>query len=161
MIDDLTTAREMIRHTVATLAYRAAKPLRDVPAEFAAFRPKPGSRTAVEILAHMGDLFDWGLSLAAGKEAWSDSVPMGWEQEVSRFFASLKAFDDYLAGTQEIHCPIGRLFQGPIADALTHTGQLAMLRSLFGAPIKPENYYKADITRGVVGSNQPPARREF
>jgi hypothetical protein len=140
MSSDSETDRGMIRHAVATLVYRGSKTFRNTSAEFGVFRVKPGSRTPVEILAHMGDLFDWALSLAKGQEVWHDSPPQDWNREVARFYASVRAFDTYLADSSTIACPPEKLFQGPIADAISHVGQLAMLRRLFGAPIRGENY---------------------
>jgi hypothetical protein len=109
----------------------------------------------------MGDLFDWALSMATGQVAWHDSQPLAWDAEVARFFASLKKFDDYLASPEPLHSPAESLFQGPIADALTHIGQIAMLRRLARCPIKGENYFKAEIATGRVGFEQPAPRREF
>ncbi len=147
---------EMIRHTIATLAYRAAKTMRGAEAEFASFRPAPGANTPVSIVAHMGDLFDWALSLAQGKGKWNSADPLDWTPECERFFRTLQAFDDELASGRPIQYELTRLFQGPIADALTHTGQLAMLRRLSGFPMKGESYNRADITIGRVGSEQAP-----
>lgn len=157
------TDREFLRHAVATLAYRAAKTMRGAPASFATFFPGSTSKTPVQIVAHMGDLFDWALSLANGAAKWNHSTPRAWEPECARFFAAVKTFDDVLASDAEIHYELTRLFQGPVADALTHTGQLAMLRRLHGAPMKGESYNRADIAAGRVGSEQTPAdtRYEF
>jgi hypothetical protein len=154
-------ARAMLRHTVATLAYRAAKQLRDAPAEYATFKASPTSRTPAQILAHMGDLLDWGLSMAVGKTVWNNSEPLAWEKETARFFAALKAFDDYLAGDEALGRPAEVLFQGPVADALQHTGQLTFLRRLSGAPMKGESYAKADIVVGRLGLEQTKAKFEF
>jgi len=151
----------MLRHTVATLAYRAGKAVRGAPAEFAGFQSAPGVRTPARILAHMGDLLDWALSIAQGKEAWHNSAPLEWDAEVARFFAALKAFDGYLASGKKLQTTVERLFQGPIADALQHTGQLTILRRIAGAPIRGENYSKADIVAGRVGAEQPAPKREF
>jgi hypothetical protein len=153
--------RELLRHTLATLAYRAAKTLRGAPESFANYQSPDGSKSPVAILAHMGDLIDWGLSMADGRRQWKDSTPLPWDQEAARFFTSMKAFDDYLASDAELKAPLEKLFQGPIADALTHTGQLAMLRRLAGAAMKGENYYVADIAAGRVGAEQTPPKKEF
>jgi hypothetical protein len=155
------SSRQFLRHTVATLAYRAGKALRDAPPEFATFVVKPGSRTPAQILAHMGDLFDWALSMAEGKQRWHDSTPQAWAAECDRFFRALEAFDDCLASAAPLGTSIERLFQGPVADALTHTGQLTMLRRIAGAPIRGENYAKADIAVGRVGSEQAAGKVEF
>jgi hypothetical protein len=150
------TDREFLRHTVATLAYRAAKALRGAPTSFASFRPAPSSKSAVEILAHMGDLFDWALSMAQGRQRWDTATPLAWDEECARFFRTLQAFDDFLASGKEIHYDLTRLFQGPVADALTHCGQIAQLRRLHGFPIKGESYNRADIVAGRVGAEQTP-----
>ena len=109
----------------------------------------------------MGDLLDWALSLAKGKQAWNSSQPLPWDQEVQRFHACLVAFDAFLGSGDAIACPAEKLFQGPIADALTHTGQIAMLRRLAGSPVHPENYFQAEIAAGRVGVDQPPPGKEF
>ncbi|MDQ6699332.1 MAG: hypothetical protein M3Z36_04005 [Acidobacteriota bacterium] len=151
----------LLRHCVATLAYRASKAIRGAPPEFAAFRPAPSSRTAGEILAHMGDLFDWALSLAKGAHQWHDSKPLAWDDESARFFAALEDFDRQLASSEPLGFAAAKLFQGPVADALTHVGQIALLRRMAGAPMKGENYFKADIVAGRAGADQPQPRVEF
>ena len=157
----MDTARQLLRHAVATLAYRASKPLRDAPEHFCKFRPAEGARTAVEILAHMGDLFDWALSSVQGQERWHSSEPQPWREETERFFAALEAFDAYLASDAPMHATADALFQGPIADALTHIGQLSLMRRLAAAPVRAENYYVAKVTVGVVGAEQPAPVYEF
>ena len=155
------SSRQLLRHTLATLAYRAGKAMRGSPESFAAFSTGEKGRTPANIVAHMGDLFDWALSIAQGQQAWHDSKPQPWEQEVERFFRCLQAFDDFLASDAPLAAPAEKLFQGPIADALTHTGQLAMLRRMAGCPMKGENYYRAEITVGRVGQEQAAPVREF
>jgi len=151
----------LLRHTLATVAYRGGKALREAPATFANFSAGPSGRTPAQILAHMGDLYDWALSIASGKQAWKDSNPLPWETEVERFFTVLKKFDAYLASGGPLHDSPGALFQGAIADSLTHIGQIAMLRRMAGCPIKGENYHKAEIVVGKVGAEQAAPRREF
>lgn len=157
----MSEARALLRHTVATVAYRGAKALRGAPAAFASFRAAPTSRTPAEILAHVGDLFDWALTMARDKPVWRNSEPRTWEAEIARFHAALAAFDAYLASDAALATPAERLFQGPIADALTHVGQIAMLRRLAGAPVRGENYHKAEIAIGCVGPEQSSPRMEF
>jgi hypothetical protein len=155
------TARQLLRHSVATVAYRGAKSLREAPPHFGSFHIGDKTRTPAQILAHLGDLFDWALSFAQGQPAWHDSTPLPWNAELDRFYATLKKFDDYLASSEPLHAPAEGLLQAPIADALTHIGQIAMLRRLAGSPVKAENYYKADIAAGRVGPEQTAPRREF
>jgi hypothetical protein len=155
------SSRQMLRHTVATLAYRAGKALRGAPESFAQFSSGDKGRTPARILAHMGDLLDWALSLARDKQEWHDSTPLPWPQEVERFFKALRAFDDFLASDLPLGTPPEKLFQGAIADALTHTGQINMLRRMAGCPIRGENYYRAEIVAGRVGPDQASPKREF
>jgi len=151
----------LLRHTVATLAYRGGKVLRGAPPEFGSFRAGQTTRTPGQILAHIGDLLDWALAQAEGKQAWHDSPQLAWEQGTARFFAALEAFDGRLASGAPLATPPERLFQGAIADALTHVGQIAMLRRLAGCPVRGENYYLADISAGRVSSEQATPKLEF
>lgn len=153
--------RAMLRHTVATVAYRAGKVVRDAPPDFASFTPDGSPRTAVKILSHLGDLFDWALTQAKGAETWHDSTPLAWDAEVARFFVAVQRFDEFLASDAALAAPPERMFQGAVADALSHVGQLAMLRRLSGAKIKGENYSRAEIVAGRVGVTQTAPRREF
>jgi hypothetical protein len=153
--------RELLRHTLATVAYRGGKSLRGAPEGFASFRNSDATRTPIEILAHVGDLFDWALSIARGAETWRNATPLPWPQEVERFFAAVSALDAYLASDAPLAASVERLFQGPVADALTHIGQLAMLRRMAGAPIRAENYSQADIVTGRTRSEQTAPAREF
>jgi hypothetical protein len=151
--------RDFLRHTLATLAYRGGKAVRLAPAEFADFQG--AGRPPAQILAHVGDLLDWSLSMAQGKPKFVPSQPLTWDKEITRFFSALRSFDDYLASGEPVHAPIEKLFQGPIADALTHVGQIAMLRRMAGVPISGENYFMADLVVGRVGAEQAAPKKEF
>ncbi len=150
-----------LRHTLATLAYRGGKAVRGAPPEFAHYRAGVGTRTPIQILAHIGDLLDWALHLADGQHIWHDAAPQTWDAEVTRFFAALERFDARLASTARLGFDSGKLFQGPIADALTHVGQMTMLRRMAGCPVRGENYFLADIAAGRVGPDQAAPRKEF
>jgi hypothetical protein len=152
---------EMLRHTVATLAYRGAKAMRGTPAEFAEYRPAPDSRTPGEILAHMGDLFDWALRMCDGSREWTNAPVLPWDEGVARFFAALEAFDQRLSSGGPLSYPAEKIFQGPIADALTHVGQIAMLRRTAGYKMRGENYFAANVEAGRVGFEQAAAVLEF
>jgi hypothetical protein len=158
---DYDANRQLLRHTLATLAYRAGKAVRNAPAGFADFRAADGLRTPAQILAHIGDLLDWALSTAKGQQRYSVSEPLPWPQETERFFVALKKFDDFLASAAPLHAPPEKLFQGPIADALTHVGQIAILRRMAAAPLKAESYYAAEIKTGRVGPDQAAPKYEF
>jgi hypothetical protein len=145
-----SSATDLFRHTLAALAYRGAKAFRGAPAGFSNFRVGESGRTAGQILAHIGDLLDWALIMAKEKHVWVETPPQTWEQDVERFFTGLKAFDDFIASGAELKAPLDKLFQGPVADALTHVGQIAMLRRLAEAPIRGENFFKADIAIGRI-----------
>jgi hypothetical protein len=151
----------VLRHLAATLAYRAAKVLRDVPPGFGAAAFGPASRQPVQIVAHMADLMAWALTLARGDFVWKAGGSGDWDTEVRRFFDALAALDRELAAAQPSRESIEQLIQGPFADALTHVGQLAMLRGMAGAPVRPESYARAEIVAGRVGSEQAAPVREF
>lgn len=153
--------RDMLRHIIASLAYRITKTLRDAPDVFADYCIDMKSRTPIEILSHICDLFDWAYLMLNGNGIWHNSHPTDWNSEVARILNSLKKFDDYLASNAQIACSLNKLFQGPIADAFTHVGQLAMLRKLSGSPVKGENYFAADIVIGSVGLEQSKPIIEF
>jgi hypothetical protein len=155
------SARDMLRHTVATLAYRAAKAVRGAPERFGEYRASPTSRTPSQILAHLCDLLDWALTQARGKQEWTDSAPASWQEDTERFFRALRALDDYLAADEQLAYTPGQIFQGAIADALTHVGQINFLRRMFGHAVRGENYFRADIVTGRVESEQAAPRREF
>jgi uncharacterized membrane protein YccC len=150
-----------LRHAVATLAYRGGKAVRGAVPGFAVFKASAGTRTPGEILAHIGDLLDWAVTLADGKHIWRDSKPLAWDREVARFFRALRKFDRRLTSRKPLVSSPEKLFQGPIADALTHVGQIAMLRRIAGCPMRGENYFVANIVAGRVGANQKSAVKEF
>ncbi|MEK6372980.1 MAG: hypothetical protein AABO58_09800 [Acidobacteriota bacterium] len=157
----MNDTRAFLRHTLATLAYRGGKAVRGAPPEFAAFKASETSRTPAQILAHIGDLLEWMLSIAKGEQAWRNAEARPWDEEIERFFRCLGDVDGYFASDAPLHEAPEKLFQGPIADAFTHVGQIAMLRRMAGAPMRGENYHKADIAAGRVGAEQTPPRREF
>ena len=155
------SARQFLRHSLATLAYRGGKAVRGAPDSFADFHASEDTRTPGQILAHIGDLLEWAFSMARGEQQWQNSPPLPWPDEVRRFFAALEAFDAYLASESPLQAPAERLFQAPIADALTHVGQIAILRRLAGDPMRAENYYVAKIAIGSVGADQAAPVYEF
>jgi len=157
----MNEARSLLRHTLATIAYRGGKAIRNAGPSFGEYGSPETSRTPGKILAHIGDLMDWGLAMCEGRREWHDSSPLTWEKECERFFASVKKFDDYLASDKPLQVSAEKLFQAPIADALTHIGQIAMLRRMARVPMKSEYYVIAEITAGRVGPDQAPPRKEF
>lgn len=161
MLDD--SKRNLLRHTLATLAYRGAKPLRNAPAGFEDFKTELTANTPGKLLGHICDLMDWGLSMASGQKIRrsEENLALPWKQKVERFHQTLEAFDGFLASDAELLESAEKLFQGPIADALTHVGQLNLLRRMAGSPVRGENYFMADIETGRVGSDQAPPNREF
>ena len=161
MTESRPTDRDLMRHALATLAYRAAKAVGDAPPAFAGYRVGPTSRTPVEIVGHMADLMEWGKSIAEGQQRWSETRSESWDEQVGRFFTALADFDAYLASDSPLERPTERLFQGPVADALTHVGQLTMLRRLADAPVRGENYYRAKIRTGRTGPEQEAPVHEF
>ena len=140
--------RELLRHLVATIVFRGNAAVSGAPDNFADFKLAEDIRTPGEILAHIGDLLQGSVYLLKGEMAHLNSAPLLWHDEVARFFAAAKELDAFLASDAALAIPIEKLTQGPIADALTHIGQIVMLRRAFGAPVAPEQYFSAEIGRG-------------
>jgi len=150
-----------LRHVAATIAYRGAKALRGAPAGFATFDAGAGARTPAAIVAHIADLLEWTLRLARGEREWRAAEPGSWEAESARFFAALAALDAFLASGAPLGLSAEQLFQGPLADALTHVGQIGMLRRIAGSPVRGEVMIRADVAPGRLGPDQSPPVREF
>lgn len=146
----LELKRDLLRHLVATLAYRGGIAVLGAPVNFAEFRVHHTTRTAGEILAHIGDLIQGSLYLVKGEFVYLQSSPQIWEDDVKRFFNAVKELDLYLASDAPLAQPIEKIMQGPIADALTHVGQIVMLRRLAGKPIREESYFTAEIKAGEI-----------
>jgi len=146
----LDVKRELFRHVVATVAYRGGLAVSDAPESFAEFRIDETARTAGEILAHIGDLLEGSLYLLKGELVYLASPPLRWEDEVTRFFSAIRGLDSYLASDAPLACPLEKLVQGPVGDALTHVGQIVMLRRAAGKPVRVESYFTAEIVAGQV-----------
>ena len=143
--------REVLRHAVATVAYRGGIAVSDAPEGFAVFRVHESVRAPGEILAHIGDLLEGSLYLLKGEMVYLASSPLPWREEVSRFFSAAKRLDSYLASDAPLACPVEKLVQGPVGDALTHVGQIVMMRRVAGSPVCAESYFTAEIVPGAVG----------
>ncbi len=146
----LDLKRELLRHLTATLAYRGRVAISDAPENFAAFKIGEAIRTPGEILAHIGDLLEGSLFLMKGEFVYLSSAPLPWNEEVTRFFTAAKEFDSYLASNAPLNQPIEKIMQGPISDALTHVGQIIMLRRAAGVPVRIESYFTAEIVPGEI-----------
>jgi len=142
--------KELFRHLLATVAFRAKVAISDAPIDFASFSLNETIRTPVEILAHMGDLIDGSHFLMKGEFVHLNSAPLEWKDEAKRFFTAVREFDSFLASDAPLEQPIEKLTQGPIADALTHVGQIIMLRRAFGLPVQAESYFEAEIVAGKI-----------
>jgi hypothetical protein len=140
----------VLRHVVATVAYRGGIAVAGAPEGFAVFRVNGDVRAPGEILAHIGDLLEGALSLLKGEMVYLTSSPLPWGEEVSRFFSAVERLDAYLGSSAPLACTVEKLIQGPIGDALTHVGQIVMLRRVAGSPVRAESYFTADIIPGMV-----------
>jgi hypothetical protein len=142
--------RELLRHLVATLVFRGGLAVFDAPEKFAVFQIDENIRTPAQILAHIGDLLQGSLYLMKGELVYLNSAPLPWHEEVTRFFSAAKEFDSYLASDVPLAQPIEKITQGPIADALTHVGQIVMLRRAAGVPVRAASYFTVEIEPGVI-----------
>lgn len=142
--------RELLRHLIATLIYRAKFAILDSPENFAEFKIGETIRTPGELLAHIGDLLEGSLYLMKGEFVYLNSAPLPWNEEIKRFFTAAKEFDAYLASDEPLAQTIEKIVQGPISDTLTHVGQIVMLRRAAGAPVQAESYFAAEIVPGEI-----------
>ena len=142
--------REALRHMLATVAYRCRIGISDAPENFANFRAHETTRTPGELLSHIGDLLEGSLYLMKGELVYLTSEPLPWRKEMARFFSAAKELDTYLASEVSLACPVEKLIQGPIGDALTHVGQIVMLRRMAGAPVRAEGYFNAEIVAAEI-----------
>jgi hypothetical protein len=147
---EIDLKKEFVRHLLAALAFRAGVAVSGAPADFADFRIGETARTPVELLAHLGDLMEGSLHLMKGEFVYLNSAPLAWKDEAARFFSAVKEFDSYLASEAPLNQPLEKIAQGPLADALTHVGQIIMLRRAAGAPVRAESYFEAEIVPGQI-----------
>jgi hypothetical protein len=151
--------RELLRHFLAALAYRTQKALRDVPADFGNFNAGADTRTPAALVRHMTSVLGYARTYFVGGGYWPEALP-SLDDEIRRFHETLQQLSDHLsAGTPLLQgMTEERLLQGPFADAMTHAGQLAMLRRLAGSPVAPENFIVADIAKERLGLDQAATR---
>lgn len=144
--------RDTLRHFVATLAYRTRKTIVGAPADFGSYAG--AGKSPSQILSHMGDLMAWAISWFS-EQRWNPENGPDWERNSARFFALLKELDALLSTDAPVRFYTDEgMLQGPLADAMTHVGQLAMLRRMAGSPTKPENFAEATV---VIGDLKAPA----
>ena len=140
--------RALMRHFLGTLAYRSRKSIAGAPAGFGEF--SGAGKTPSAIVSHMGDLLEWAISWF-DTQHWKPANGSDWDENVVRYFDLLKNLDALLASDAPLRCHNEeRMMQGPLADAMTHVGQLAMLRRMSGAPTSPENFAEAPVAIGDV-----------
>lgn len=155
-----------LRHGLATLAYRFAKSVRGADPSFGDFDPGAGVRPPREIVRHLTQLVAW-MRLRCrggppGRDAGTDPAPLDWPGEVARFHATLEELDNLVeTGPPLPDDSCLAVLQGPLSDALTHVGQIAMLRRLAGSPVPGENFSRAGVETGRVGADQPPPAAPF
>ena len=147
--------RKLLNHFLAALAYRTQKALREAPEDFGSFRIGEGVRTPAELVRHMASVLGYARTFFVGGRYWPEPLE-SFAEEVERFHEMigllaqhLRNGDAFLEGMTE-----ERLLQGPFSDAMTHAGQLALLRRLAGAPVPPENFIVAEIREERLGPDQ-------
>jgi len=146
--------RELLVHFLAAIAYRTQKALRNAPAEFGDFRPVDGVRTPAELVRHMTSVLGYARTFFTGGSFWPDALPT-LTDEIDRFHQTLEDLGRYVQ-SEEQRCTLTaeQLLHGPLSDAMTHAGQLAMLRRMAGDPVPPENFIYAAIDNGRLGRDQ-------
>lgn len=148
--------RKLLKHFLAALAYRTQKALRGASPEFGAFKAAEGVRTPAELVRHMTSVLGYARTYFIGGRYWPEPLP-SLDAEVVRFHEMVRDIAGYVENDASLGKDISaeRLLQGPFADAMTHAGQLALLRRLAGNPVAPENFIVADVQADRLGSDQP------
>lgn len=152
--------RALLRHFLAAIAYRTQKAVRDAPAHYPSFSAGNDARTPVELVQHMTSLMGYVRTLFVGGSFPRRLEPLpAFGDEVARFHEMLGQVGELLESDTPLSISVEQLLQGPLADTMTHVGQLAMLRRLAAAPVAPENFIYADIRADRLGVRQPPPAR--
>ena len=148
--------RKLLNHFLAALAYRTQKALRDAPDDFGAFRAGEGVRTPAELVRHMCSVLGYARTFFVGGRYWPEPLET-FDEEIVRFHEMLGTLAQHLRDGDQLREGMTeeRLLQGPFSDAMTHAGQLALLRRLAGAPVAPENFIVAEIREERLGRDQP------
>ena len=147
--------RKLLNHFLAALAYRTQKALRAAPEDFGSFRVAEGVRTPAELVRHMASLLGYARTFFVGGHYWPEPLA-SFTEEIERFHEMLGLLAQHLRNGDELQEGMTeeRLLQGPFSDAMTHAGQLALLRRLAGAPVAPENFIVAEIRAERLGPDQ-------
>ncbi|HYJ79629.1 MAG TPA: hypothetical protein VEW03_08525 [Longimicrobiaceae bacterium] len=147
--------RTLLRHFLAALAYRTQKALRDAPPDFGSFQPMADVRAPARLVRHMTSVLGYARTFFIGGDYHPEPLP-SLEAEVERFHAMLHDLARHLEAGDELRGTTpARLLQGPFSDAMTHAGQLALLRRLAGSPVPPENFVVAEIDAANLTPLQP------
>lgn len=155
MRNEMNEKRQMLRHFLGALAYRTQKALRDAPEDFALFEAGGGVRTPKELVRHMASVLGYARTFFIGGSYWPEPLAT-FDEEVERFHQNLADLRDEIDSNKPlIDTTEERMLQGPFSDAMTHAGQLAMLRRLHGQPVPSENFIMADVSAENVSSDQP------
>ena len=150
----MTESRLLLQHFLAALAYRTQKALRGAPDDFADFRAGTHVRTPHELVWHMTGVIGYARTMLHGGRFVPPRMPT-FAAEVARFHDTLAALrDDFADAALEARISDEQFLQGPLADAMTHAGQLAMLRRLAGSPVASENFIFAEVRRENVSAAQ-------
>jgi hypothetical protein len=151
----MTDKRDLLRHFLAALAYRTQKAIRGADIQFAVFDAGNGVRTPHELICHMRSVLGYARTFFIGGE-YPRPRPADWGRDVHAFHAMLEDLNGRLASGEELHgITEEQMLQGPFADAMTHAGQLAMLRRLYGEPVPAENFIFAAVSAENVSNEQP------
>jgi len=154
----MNVSRHLLQHFLAALAYRTQKALRDAPQGFDAFTAGENVRSPHQLLWHMTSVIGYARTMLRGG-TFSPPGLATLEEEIVRFHDTLRALHDDF-GDESLTAQISdeQFLQGPLSDAMTHAGQLAMLRRMFGSPVASENFIFAAVhTDNVSASQAEPA----
>jgi hypothetical protein len=159
MTTPISPERGLLRHYLAALVYRTQKAVRGAPSTFGSFQAGQQTRSPQDLVRHMTSVLGYACTFFVGGTYRAELLPT-LEDEMVRFHTIVAQLADHLGSGSPLEgIADAQLLQGPLADAMTHAGQIALLRRLAGSPIPPENFVYADITVERLGPDQAePAR---
>jgi len=150
----MSAKEEILRHYLASIAYHATKAIKGAPENYPELNIGKDIRTPRRILHHVTGVLSYAHSFFEHYDTtYFEHKP--WDEEVRYFYETLSKLDESLQEKEPREVSEEQLLQGPLSDAMTHIGQLLMLRRMAGSPVPSENFIYADIRAGVVGQDQP------
>ncbi len=134
-----------IQHFLKVLSYRFEKAIHNAAESYPKHASGHGIRTPLELLGHMNGVLEFAISSLKNQPR--RNIPeQSWQEQITLYYEKLKELNQLMQENSFDTDTLERILQGPLADAMTHIGQLAMMRRLANSAIAGENYFAADMS---------------